>query len=219
VPFPKRVGNRMPAFVALLVGIVVSITLLPLFLPDAAHLAVGRLMMAAVLFLALWAAGMRPRTLLLFSPAFLAYVVALEVGGVSLGVLVIVIRAFFFGCATVLILWHVLREQKVTGDVIAGAACAYLLTGVTWANFYELLEVLRPGSFDIPSNFLLKPSGDPLFAFQYFSFTTLTTVGYGDIHPLGVRGGGLAIGEAVVGQLYVAIMIARLVGLQLVQRS
>jgi len=89
---------------------------------------------------------------------------------------------------------------------------------ITWANFYELLELLRPGSFDIPPSWLRKPSGDPLFALQYFGFATLTTVGYGDIHPLDIRAGGLAIGEAVVGQLYVAIRIARLVGLQLVQR-
>jgi len=218
VPFPKMASSRLHAFATLLVTIVASITLFPLFIPDAAHLAVGRLMMAVVLFLSLWAAGMRPRTLLFFSPAFLAYALAVNADGMNFRVLVVILRAFVIGYATVLIIWHILRAEKVTGDMIAGAACAYALTAITWANFYELLEILRPGSFDIPSSWLLKPTGDPLLALQYFSFTTLTTVGYGDIHPMDIRGGGLAIGEAVVGQLYVAIMIARLVALQLVQR-
>jgi hypothetical protein len=219
VPFPNVASNQLHAFIALLVAAVVSIMIFPLFLPDTAHLAVERLMVAAILILALWAAGIRPRVLLLFAPVVVAYLLVLNLGGLQFRALAVGIRASFFAYATVLIVLHTVRARTVTGNTIAGAACAYLLAAMTWANFYEILELLRPGSFDIPANFLLPPSGDPSFAFQYFSFTTLTTVGYGDIHPTTIRAGGLAIGEAVVGQLYVAIMIARLVGLQLVQKS
>jgi hypothetical protein len=219
VPIPKVGSNQLPAFITLLVASVVSIMVFPLFLPDTAHLAVERFMIAIILLLSLWAAGLRPRTLLLFVPVVITYLLVLNLGALEFRALAAVMRAGSFAYATVLIVQHTLRAEKVTANTIAAAACAYLLTGMTWANLYEILELLRPGSFAIPSSWHIPPSRDPSFAFQYFSFTTLTTVGYGDIHPTTVRAGGLAIGEAVVGQLYVAIMIARLVSLQLVQRS
>jgi hypothetical protein len=209
----------MPAFVTLLVFGIAAIMILPLFAPDTAHLAISRVAGVATLMLALWAAGVGARILLFSAPVFLAYLIAVLMGGRHLSALALSIRAFFFCYAIAVIVAHILRAQKVTGDMLAGAACAYLLTGIAWANFYEILELLRPGSFDIPSAFLLQPHGDPTLALQYFSFTTLTTVGYGDVHPSNIRAAGLAIGEAVVDQLYVAIMIARVVSLHLVQRS
>ena len=218
MPFAKLGDQQLHAFLALLVTIVITIMVVPLFIPDSAHLTIARFLTAGSLVLALWAAGIRPRTLLLFVPILIGYLGALEIGG-PLRPLATGVRMVFFGSTTVLIVRHAVRAQKVTADTIAGAACAYVLTALTWGTMYELLESLRPGSFDIPSTLLLPPTGDPSFALIYFSFTTLTTVGYGDVHPLNVGAGGLVIGEAVVGQLYVAIMIARLVGLQLVQRA
>jgi hypothetical protein len=212
----KLADRQLHAFVALLIASIVTIMVAPIVLPQSAHATAGRFMLSAVLLLALWAAGIRPRTLLFLLPLLLATLVLNR--DAPTGALAAGIRAAFFGYATVIIVMHTIRARTVTADTLAGAACAYVLTGVTWANLYEILELLKPGSFDIPASWLLQPSHDPAFALQYFSFTTLTTVGYGDIHPTGLRGGGLAIGEAVVGQLYVAIMIARLVGLQLVQR-
>ena len=210
--------KQLPAFLTLLVTIIAGMMVFPLLVPDASHLVVGRVLSAAILLTALWAAGVRPIRLLLFLPLVVAYFVAHHMGGLSAVTLALSIRAIFFAYTTVLIVLHTLRARTVTGDTIAGAACAYALTAVTWANLYEILELLRPGSFQIPQSWLLQPSGDPSFALQYFSFITLTTVGYGDILPLNPRAGGLCMGEAVVGQLYVAIMIARLVALQLVQR-
>lgn len=214
---PKFRDRQLHAFVALLVAMVASLMVFPLLLPEGTHRSAGRFMMFAILLLALWAAGIRPRTVLLLVPVLIAYFVFKLDAPTSF--LVVGIRAVFFGYATVAVVMHTLRAEKVTGDTIAGAACAYVLTGVTFAQVYEVLEILKPGSFEIPTSWLLHPSGDPAFAFQYFSFTTLTTVGYGDIHPMNVRAGGLAVGEAVIGQLYVAIMIARLVSLQLIQRT
>jgi hypothetical protein len=219
VAFSKVASSQLPAFMALLAAGIVSITIFPLFMPDTVHLGVERLMGVVILILSLWAAGIRPRILLRFVPVLIIYLLVLSIGGLQYRVVAAGIRTGFFAYATVLIVQHTLRAQSVTGNTIAGAACAYLLTAITWANFYQILELLRPGSFEIPTGLLLPPSADPSFAFQYFSFITLTTVGYGDVHPTTVRAGGLAVGEAVVGQLYVAIMIARLVGLQLAQRS
>ncbi|HME71519.1 MAG TPA: ion channel [Myxococcota bacterium] len=210
--------KQLPAFLTLLVTLIAGVMLVPILVPDAAHLVVGRVLSVAILLTALWAAGVRPIRLLFFVPLAVAYFVAHHMGGVPAVTVALSLRAVFFAYTTVLIVLHVLRARTVTGDTIAGAACAYALTAVTWANLYEILELLRPGSFQIPPSWLLQPSGDPSFALQYFSFITLTTVGYGDILPLNPRAGGLCIAEAVVGQLYVAIMIARLVGLQLVQQ-
>jgi ion channel len=215
--FAEPADKELPAFLTLLVMIIVGVMLVPLLLPDAAHLVVGRALSVAILLTALWAAGVRPTRLLFFLPLALAYFVAHHMGGRTAVIVALTLRAVFFGSTTVLIVLHTLRARTVTGDTIAGAACAYALTAVTWANLYEILELLRPGSFQIPPSWLLQPSGDPSFALQYFSFITLTTVGYGDILPLNPRAGGLCIAEAVVGQLFVAIMIARLVALQLVQ--
>jgi len=217
VLFPNIADKQLHAFIALLVTIVVTIMVVPLF--ETHNLRIGRLMMAAVIVLSLRAAGIRPRAWLFFLPILVGYLVALDVGGLQLSVLAITVRALFFGYATVVILRHTVRAPKVTADTIAGAACAYVLTAVTWATGFELLELVRPGSFDIPPTLLLQPSHDPSFALVYFSFTTLTTLGYGDIHPISIGAGGLAVGEAVVGQLYVAITIARLVSLQLTQQS
>ena len=86
---------------------------------------------------------------------------------------------------------------------------------MVWCQLYLILEVLRPGSFNIPAHWSTVASGDPAPALLYFSFTTLTTVGYGDITPQWAGAAGLAAAEAVVGQLYLAITIARLVGLHI----
>jgi hypothetical protein len=210
--------RRLPAFLTLLVTIIAGVMFVPMLTPDASHLVVGRLLSSAIVLTALWAAGVRPIRLLFVVPLAVAYFVAHHMGGLQFRLVALSLRAAFFAYTTVLIVVHALRARTVTGDTIAGAACAYALTAVTWASLYEILELLRPGSFQIPPSWLLQPSGDPSFALQYFSFITLTTVGYGDILPLNPRAGGLCIAEAVVGQLYVAIMIARLVALQLVQQ-
>ena len=102
---------------------------------------------------------------------------------------------------------------------MTGAACAYTLLALVWANIYVLLEVLRPGSFNILPSWLMGAPHDPVAALAYFSSITLTTVGYGDITPAWPGAGGLAAAEAIVGQLYLAITIARLVGLHASRRA
>jgi ion channel len=73
--------------------------------------------------------------------------------------------------------------------------------------------------FQFPAVWRMGTAGDPTPALVYFSFVTLTTVGYGDITPQWPGAGGLAAAKAVVGQLYLAITIARLVGLHTSQRG
>lgn len=108
------------------------------------------------------------------------------------------------------VLAYVLRRGPVTEDRIAAAVCAYLLTGLLWAGFYAFTDVL------VPDSFLALGGGvrtGHFYEFIYFSFTTLTTTGYGDIAPISFHARSLANAEQLVGVFYIALLIARLTGL------
>ena len=102
---------------------------------------------------------------------------------------------------------RILHEERVNQDVILGGICLYLLLGVLWFCFYQIIFFFDANAFVIP------PIASETNILFYFSFTTLTTLGYGDITPLNSFGMMLANAEALVGQLYPAIFIARLVSL------
>jgi len=106
------------------------------------------------------------------------------------------------------ILQRVLLNEKVTSQKIYGALCAYLIFGYVWASLYTLTDYLHPGSF----NNYLHGYRDLV----YYSLITLATVGYGDITPVSPVARSLAVLEAITGQFYLAVMIARLVGLEIV---
>jgi Ion channel len=116
-----------------------------------------------------------------------------------------------------IVLLVVFRGGPVTWSRIQGGICIYLLLGLVWASTFQLLEQVRPGSF----HFVHVPTDiDQLTAkFTYFSFATLTTVGFGDVLPLDLFARSLAIAEAVVGQLFPAIFIGALVALAMQSRS
>jgi hypothetical protein len=102
----------------------------------------------------------------------------------------------------------------VTADKIYGALCVYLLIGLTWGFMFLTLEGVQPGSFSLGQG---QPNGiakDPA-TLVYFSFVTLSTVGYGDITPLSPPARSLAFMEAIIGQIYLAVLVARLVGLHI----
>jgi len=96
----------------------------------------------------------------------------------------------------------------VSLDEIYGAVSAYILIGFVWGMGYGLLELLHPGS--------LRSENGPVGPgdFMYFSFVTLMTVGYGDMSPVHPIARSLAIIEAMLGVVFMAVLIGRLVGLQ-----
>ena len=114
----------------------------------------------------------------------------------------------FFMQMLVMIWIHIEKENEVTSDLIMAAACAYILLGLVWAYVYYLLEIFHPNSFKGSENL-----NDDIWNFYYYSFVTLTTMGYGDILGITKSARALSILEAITGQLYLAIMISRLVGL------
>ena len=210
--------DRFPRFAFLLLAIIVELMFVPLLSSSEFGLDVAQVMTAVVLVAALSATGVTLAPVLLFVPAALLHLITVYRGGPTLDVGALALRIVFFSYTTGLILWRTLNRPDVTMDTIAGAACVYTLLALVWANLYLLIEVLHPGSFVIPAHWRPAPSGSPATALVYFSFITLTTVAYGDIHPAWAGVGGFVAAEAVVGQLYLAITIARLVGLHIARR-
>jgi hypothetical protein len=117
---------------------------------------------------------------------------------------------------TALVLEHVFRSGPITADRIRGAVLAYLLIGLVWTFAYQLTHKLSPGSFRFPDD---GKAQDFMHGLGYFSFVTLTTLGYGDITPVHPFARSLAVAEALIGQLYPAILIGRLVSLQISSRT
>jgi hypothetical protein len=111
---------------------------------------------------------------------------------------------------------QVFHSGRVDAQRIIGAIAAYLLVAWTWAFAYRLVNEISPGAilFDPAKDFV----GGPMAHYIYFSFSTLTTSSFGDVYPHHPAARTLAMAEALVGQLYPAILIGRLVGMTL-QRS
>ena len=114
---------------------------------------------------------------------------------------------------TILFLEHFFRQDEINREVIFGALVVYLLMGLMWGYGYTLLEHLLPGSFTHPASL----SELDLDAFDYFSFVTMTTLGYGDITPASDSARAMVMIQAVSGQVYLAVLVARLVGLNIAQ--
>lgn len=122
----------------------------------------------------------------------------------------------FFVWLTLAIALHTLRPGRVTVHRLQGAIAVYLLIALVWAFAYELLLQFSPGAIRLDS---LPNDDDALIAkLMYFSLSTLTTVGYGDITPIHPLARSMAMLEGLIGQLFPAVLLARLVGLELETR-
>ncbi len=110
-----------------------------------------------------------------------------------------------------------IRCERVTHYTLQGAVCVYLLMGLTWAMAYAFLEGVAPGSF---ISTYINPTDSILDFpnFIYYSFITLTTLGYGDILPVTLQAQSLSLLEAIAGILYTTILVARLIGIYLLDQ-
>jgi hypothetical protein len=109
------------------------------------------------------------------------------------------------------LLAQVFRAGQVTPARLQGAIAVYLLFGLAWAHAYHIVSILHPGSFNV-SDGALETVADWI----YFSYVTLTTVGYGDITPMLPIARNLAVVEALTGQIYLAVLVARLVAMEVI---
>jgi len=115
----------------------------------------------------------------------------------------------FSGFVFVIVLGKVVGAEEVDFDTLLGAVSVYLLIALIWTASYMIIHQLDPGAFH-----LIHGETRPFFhQFLYFSLTTLTTLGYGDITPLSPFAQTWATMEAVVGTFYMAVLVARLVGM------
>ncbi len=118
--------------------------------------------------------------------------------------------ALFLIFVTSLILKSVIAAARVTLETLYGSIAGYMMIGLTWGGVYFLLESVNPSAFHA----VLKPGAVlPWADFMFFSFVTLTTVGYGDMVPVSALAKSLVMLESVMGVMYPAIMIARLVAI------
>lgn len=98
--------------------------------------------------------------------------------------------------------------HELNPNRIVGAICIYLLLGVMWSIAYYVIEFMQPGSFSGLTE-QVSPTWNPDWV--YYSFVTITTLGYGDITPLTQTARALSYAEAITGQFYVAVLVAGLV--------
>lgn len=121
----------------------------------------------------------------------------------------------FLAMLTLVTLYKVFSDSgPVTAHKIRGAVAAYLLIGITWAFIYGLLDQILPNAFSLPADggeYSIKRQG----TITYFSFITLTTLGYGDITPTHEISRMFAVMEGLIGQLYPATLLARLVSMEI----
>jgi hypothetical protein len=177
----------------------------------------GRLLVNAINLLVLVAAvaavGRTPLSfviaLLLAAPAFVFQLLAIDEADPRF-----LVRSWAFGAALYVAtigyqLHYVFQREVMTTDKLYGAAAAYLMLGVLWGYLYAIAGQLQPGSFAIGG-----AVGTPQFAdLVYFSFTVLTSTGFGDIVPVLRYARGLCVFEQLTGALFLAILIARLAGI------
>jgi len=121
------------------------------------------------------------------------------------------VSAVFFLVLASLITARVFRSGGITIFRVCGAIAVYIILGILWGEFYILIYLLVPGAFYFdPSTQYGEP---PISELIYFSFSTLTTLGFGDVLPVHPMARSLTTLEALVGQLYPAVLLARLVTL------
>lgn len=122
----------------------------------------------------------------------------------------------FYGYAISLILYNITKTDRITAETIYAAVSIYLLIGIAFAIAYAFLQFIQPGSFAVDAAH--NPDGKLTFTeFIYLSFVTLTTLGYGDITPVGKFARSLSVVQSVLGVLYIAVLISRFVGIYIAQ--
>jgi len=112
----------------------------------------------------------------------------------------------------------VLRQKEITREVISMSISVYLLFGLTFGLFYIVLHDLQPTAFGFGT---AGPASEQqtIPVLIYFSLTTLSTIGFGDITPITLQARYAAVAEGITGQFYLAILVARLVGMQMSQSA
>lgn len=210
-------GTSKGRFLFLLITLLLYTVLVPFLAKLFALRLLADIFLSAILLAGIYATGRKKYQLmvaiLLGLPLFLSnwstYFVKSSIL-VSIGTIA---GGLFFAYMMFILLSFLFRETQVNAELIYAAIVGYFFLGLLWTFMYRLIFSLDPTCFQIS----LNQTRNPNLIFIYFSFVTLTTLGYGDIIPLGDQAYALTVLEAVAGQLYLAVIIARLVGIHISQ--
>jgi hypothetical protein len=169
----------------------------------------------AIMVLTVWA--IRVRRLTLWAVIVLALVTALAItmtrmGGYPLRLAALVLTAVFIGAVTIALLRYVLDWHTITTDKVFGAVAAYMLIAFSFASIFGVLQMFQPHAFYVSE--INEPDRHlGWHDLMYFSFTVLTSTGFGEITPVTNTARSLIIIEQVLGVMYVAFLVARLANL------
>ena len=221
VPPPARLGEFFP----LLVSLVVTMILAPVL---ETHGLSGSILISIVLLTGILAVRRERHvlvaTLVFFIPAIAAVWISesFDLTQSSVPVVAQSLLAIYLLFIAVIVMVAVLGHQQVAPQTVVGAVCVYLLIAFVFACLYGIVEFSVPGSIDFSgtrigaNNPAMENSAFPRLL--YFSFVTLTTLGYGDILPVSGIARSLTITETLAGQLFLAAFVARLVGSMMATR-
>ena len=134
----------------------------------------------------------------------------------TIHILARVLATLFLGFTVAVVIRSLIAARSVSWDTIAAALVGYLVLAVTWTQMYCILEIVQPDSFaiEVASQEQLHHFGQRQAVLEYFSLITLSTLGYGDVIPASRPARSLACLEAIIGQFYLAVLVAGLVGMR-----
>jgi len=209
-------NNRQSRFLLLLVSLIAMMVLEPFLFHYTRLWFLIDIFFSIILLTSIYAVSEKKSTalvaLLLAIPKLATLWIESLTSYTSVAFLDSILGIAFLGFIIFLILRHIFRQEDVTLETIYGAIVVYILIGLLWVFLYKMTEILHPGSFSIAAEIAASKK-----TMYYFSFVTLTTLGYGDITPATDPAKSLVMLEAVVGQMYIAVLIARLVGMHISQ--
>ena len=215
-------------FLGLLICLVSLIVIVPFLQEFSPARPVVRIFSTAVLILSVYSFVNKKRVLviasLLGAPAFIFNWISYSFQTSTVLLIKDVFNAAFCAYIVVAILSEIFRKKTITLNMIYGSICVYLLIGLAWAYVYAVLENIHPGSFSFPLHYFqahpsLSESQSQSSLLFYYSYVTLSTLGYGDITPVTHPAQSIAVLEAITGQFYLAVLVARLVGIHIYNRS
>ena len=225
VAAPRRAATRK--HLILLVALVAMLVAQPLFAHRGARVAdvsnVGFTLVYAYVLVVLFDHPRQQRiALALFLPAMASNFAQYVLPGTSRLVAAAVFHCSviaFLGYTVVAVLRDLLRRRRIAGDDVLGAVCGYIVGGLLWGHFYELAWLLWPHAFSVSPDVAAQLDDLHLrhTLFNFLSFTTLTSIGWADVTPVGSPAYSLTWLEVIFGQFYMAVVVAQLVGMKLAQ--
>jgi uncharacterized membrane protein len=201
--------------IILLVCLVISIAVFPTFQME--RILIKHIVLAAIVLSSVFCLDFRPRTRRILLPTGLLVIVLLQVSTFIdielLHILDYTATFLFLLLIVVFIIRHIARKKEVDAAIIVSSVNGYLLLGILWSLLLHSTYALESNILGDTQVMVFPGAGQPgYYDFIYFSFVTMTTLGYGDIVPVSAATRSLALLISISGQFYMTLLVALLVG-------